>query len=90
MTGVKNTHHLQDTKKMDFLKKGYKDFFNFFSSASAYVWSSLINKKSLSSPKNKHKSPKPKCVSQSTTKQPHNPPTAICALSGKRVNLLRH
>ena len=62
MASVKNTHHLQDTKKMDFLKKGYKDFFNFFSSASAYVWSSLINKKSLSSPKNKHKSPKPKCA----------------------------
>ena len=61
MTSIKNTHHLQDTKKMDFFKKGYKDFFNFFSGASAYVWSSLISKKSLSFPKNMHKSPKPKC-----------------------------
>ena len=75
MASVKNTHHLQDTKKMDFLKKGYKDFLNFFSGASAYVWSSLINKKSLSFPKTKHKSPKLKCAQNSTTPKLNNTET---------------
>ena len=68
MTSVKITHHLQDTKEMDFLKKGYKDFLNFFSGPSAYAWSSLINQKCFSSPKNKHKSPKPKCATHGEIK----------------------